>query len=115
MKKNKKYKLSFMSANTVLLALLMIVPGLLKLFSVKATTGMLVNLGFPITGFFVWVLILAELGSGVAILAKWKLEVTKYIPVIILLVAIFTAHWGNMMDILIRLVLISNYLLLKQK
>ena len=115
MKKNKKIIKYFGKINLIMLAALMIIPGLSKLFASKATTVFLDSLGFPAAGFFIWVLILAEIGSGLAILLKWKLDIVKYIPVIVLGVAILTAHIGDFQAILIRLVLISNYLLLRKK
>jgi len=115
MKENKEYKRFFEKTNVILLGLLMLIPGLMKLFSPDAAASMLTNLGFPIVGFFLWLLILAEIGSGIAILTRWKLNSIKYIPIIILTVAILTAHLNNYLDVLIRLVVISNYLLLRQK
>jgi uncharacterized membrane protein YphA (DoxX/SURF4 family) len=101
-------------ANWILLGLLMLIPGLLKLFVMKpsAITGMLDGLGFPAAAFFAWVLIIAEIGTGIAILAKWQLKTVVYIPAIILLVAAFTANWGSWPSFIIHLVVVGNYLLL---
>ena len=99
-------------ANWVLLALVMLVAGLLKLFSIKASNvaGMLEGFGFPASGVLAWVLIVAEIGSGVALLARWQLKYVTWIPVVILVVATFTAHWGNWVNMLVHLALASNYL-----
>lgn len=100
--------------NWILLGLVMLVPGLLKLFVIKpsAVSGMLSSFGFPVPVFFAWVLIIAEIGSGVAILAKWKLKYVVWLPMIILLVATFTANWGNWTGMLLHLLAVSNYWML---
>lgn len=101
----------------VLLGLLMLVPGLMKLFvsGVGGVTGMLTGLGFPAAAFFAWVLIIGEIGSGIAILSKWNLKYVVYIPMVILLVATFTVHWGSWSNVLLHLVAVSGYWLLGQK
>jgi putative oxidoreductase len=100
--------------NRILLGLVMLVPGLLKLFVMgsSAVVGMLSNMGFPAATFFAWVLILSEIVFGIAILANWKLKYTIWPPVIIMLVAAFTAALGNWPTFLMHLVIASNYLLL---
>ena len=97
--------------NRVLLGLLMLVPGLLKLFVSKPSgvTGMLVGLGFPAAGFFAWILIIFEILSGVAILANYKMRYAVWPPMIILLVAALTAAWGSWPAFIMHLVAISNY------
>ena len=64
------------TVNRVLLGLLMLVPGLLKIFIMKpaAVVGMLSGFGFPVPTFFAWVLMLSEIVFGIAILANWKME-----------------------------------------
>jgi len=105
--------------NRVLLGLLMLVSGLMKVFIIKPdnVTGMLSGIGFPAASFFAWVLILSEIVFGIAILAKWKLEYTVWPPIVILLVAAFTVYTGGengpqWSQILIHLVLVSNYWLI---
>ena len=128
MKKNKKCEIYFGKANLILLGLLMLISGITKFVQIipgeflpsieigfGGVAGFLASLGFPAAGFFAVLLVLLEVGAGVAILSRWKLNVVKYIPATILTVAILTAHMGDFSGILIRLVLISNYLLLKQK
>ena len=102
--------------NWVLLGLLFVVAGLLKLFSAKASgvASMLSGLGFPASGVLAWVLIVAELASGILILARWQLKYVTWIPVVVLVVAAFTAYWGNWVNMLLHLALASNYVVLGQ-
>lgn len=112
----KGTKETAMKVNWILLGLAMLVPGLLKLFVMKpaAIVGMLS--GIPLFAwaptFWAWILILSEIVFGVLILARWKLQYTVIPPMIILLVATFTAHWANWTNMLIHLALVSNYWLL---
>ncbi|MBU0466351.1 MAG: DoxX family membrane protein [Nanoarchaeota archaeon] len=107
---------SAVTVNWILLGLVMLVPGLLKLFvtGLAAIVGMLS--GTPLFAwaptFWAWVLILAEILSGILILAKWKVEKVIWFPIIILVVATFTAHWANWGNMLVHLALASNYWLL---
>lgn len=115
-----------MTANIILLGLLMLVPGLLKLFSSKVSgvSGMLsVNFLFSWAPMF-WavVLIIGEIGSGLAILGKWKLKYTAWIPVIILGIAVLTVtiKWTNIgstgwSSLIFHLIAISNYIMLSMK
>ena|SRR3989344_336259 len=100
-----------MKANWLLLGLVMLVPGLLKLLVIKpsAIVGMLSGMGFPAPVFFAWVLILSEIVFGALILAKWKLHYTVIPPMIILVIAAFTANWGNWAGLLLHLLVASNY------
>lgn len=101
-------------SNRVLLGLLMLIPGISKLFITGSTgvTSMLSGIGFPLAVFFAWLLIIAEIGSGIAIISNWKLKYSVIAPVIILAVATLTVHIGNTTSILLHLVAISNYLLI---
>ena len=102
------------TVNRVLLGLVMLIPGLLKLFVLKpdAVVGMLEGIGFPVATFFAWVLILSEIVFGIAILARWKLEYSVWPPIIIMLVAAFTVSWANWPLVLMHLALASNYWML---
>lgn len=105
--------------NRILLGLLMLVPGLVKLFMVKPSgvTGMLTGMGFPLPMFFAWILILAEIVFGIAILANWKLEYTAWPPIVILLVATLTTmNWSSPQwsTVLLHLVAASGYWMLAQ-
>lgn len=121
----KKELKQLMWVNTALLGLLMLIPGIAKL--IAGATGIA---GF-LSGnwllswapmFWAWVLIVAEIGSGLAILARWKLEKVAWIPVIILGIAIVTVHvnwssigstsWNNL---IFHLIAIVNYLMLTKK
>ncbi len=106
--------------NRILLGLLMLVPGILKLFVFKPSgvTGMLAGMGFPLPMFFAWILILAEIGFGIAILANWKLEYTTWPPIVILVVAtLVTMDWSSPQwsNLLLHLVAASNFWLIGQK
>jgi len=98
----------------ILLGLLVLIPGIIKLFvsTPNGVIGMLTNLGFPIPVFFAWLLIFSEIIFGALVLFNWKLEYTVIPPVIILLVATFTAALGNYSSMLLHLVAVSSYLLI---
>ena len=106
--------------NRVLLGLLMLVPGLMKLFVMKpaAVSGFLDSLGFPASMFFAWVLIILEIVSGAMILANWKVEYAVWAPIVILLVALVTTTpWSTpgqikATNVLFHLVAISGYVML---
>ncbi|MBL7059325.1 DoxX family membrane protein [Candidatus Pacearchaeota archaeon] len=102
--------------NRIVLGLVMLVPGLMKLFvsGASGVSGMLSGIALfswaPM--FWAWVLILAEILFGIAILAKYKLEYTVIPPVIILLVAAFAMSWGSWGSFFLHLAAISNLALL---
>jgi uncharacterized membrane protein YphA (DoxX/SURF4 family) len=112
-------KEELMKINWILLGLVMLVGGLLKIFStgIEGVTGMLSGIALFAwaPSLWAWVLIIGEVGSGAAILGKWNLKKVVWIPAIILVVATFTAHWGNWTNMLVHLTLASNYLLLGMK
>lgn len=103
--------------NWIVLGLLMLIPGLLKLFSTGASgvTGMLTNIGFPIPVVFAWILIIAEVASGILILARWHTKYVVYIPMIVLLVAAFTVYWGSWSGFILHLAAVTNYWVFGQK
>jgi putative oxidoreductase len=78
----------------VILGLVMLIPGLMKLFVMgsSAFAGMLAGLGFPAATFFAWVVIISEIIFGLAIIANYKVRLTAIPPLIIVLVAAFTVH-----------------------
>lgn len=69
--------------------------GVMKLMGPDAITGMLGGLGFPAPAFWAWVLILAEVLGGLAVLVGFQLKYATVPLAIILLVAIVTVHLGN--------------------
>jgi len=104
--------------NRWLLGLTMLIPGLLKLF-VSSPSGVFNMLSGNVLFswapmFWAWVLILSEILFGIAILAKYKLEYTIIPPMIILLVAAFTVHWGSWSSFLLHLLAVSNLALLSK-
>ncbi len=107
--------------NRLLLGLLMFIPGLLSLFVIgpSKVVGMLTGLGFIAPTFFAWVLIIFEIGCGIAILANWNLHYTTVPPIAIMLVAGFTTtiNWSNLGNsswpfFLLHMVAASNYWML---
>lgn len=106
--------------NRILLGLLMLVPGLMKLFvyGPSGVTAMFAGMGFPVPALFAWIVMLCEVVFGVAILANWKVKYTAWPPIVILLVAVLvTLPWSNIgstqwPSVLLHLVAISSYWLL---
>lgn len=107
----------------ILLGLLMLVAGLLKLFvsGPDGVSGMLSSLALFswAAGFWAWILIIGEIGSGIAILSSWKLKYTAYVPVIILAVAVLfmTIKWTALgstswSSVIFHLIAINGYLML---
>lgn len=109
---------NLMMVNRILLGLLMLVPGLLKLFVMgpSAVVGMLSGIALFswAATFWAWVLILSEIVFGIAILASWRLKYTVWPPVVIMLVAGLVVNWGSWSSVILHLVAASNYLLLKK-
>lgn len=108
-----------------MLGLVMLLPGLVKLFVAKPSgvTGMLSGMGFPAAMFFAWVLILCEIIFGIAILANWKLKYTVWPPIVILVIAVLvTTPWTNgsqflmsIPNILLHLIAITGFWMLGSK
>lgn len=71
----------------IALGLLFLIPGLGKLMNPAGITGMLGGLGFPIAGFFAWILIISEIVFGTMLIFNWKTEIAGWPLFIILLVA----------------------------
>ena len=119
----KGTKETAMKVHWILLGLLMLVPGLLKLFVMKpaAIVGMLsaMPLFAWAPGFWAWVLILSEIVFGVLILAKWKLQYAVIPPMIIMAIAtLFVAiNWSNLgatqwATVLLHLIAFTGYWIL---
>jgi uncharacterized membrane protein YphA (DoxX/SURF4 family) len=104
--------------NRMLLGLLMLVPGLMKLWAYIQTPdtwfvpGMLSSLHLPAPGVIAWILVAAEILSGLAILANFKLQYAIWPPVVILLIAAFTMNLSNPSGLLLHLAAVSNLLLI---
>jgi uncharacterized membrane protein YphA (DoxX/SURF4 family) len=96
----------------VLLGLVLLVAGLMKLLVMghAAVSGMLggMSLFSWAPGFWAWVLILAEILSGIAIVANYKMKWSTVPGIIIFVVATFTAHRGNWGQMLTHLTLAST-------
>ena len=117
----KKVVNNLMLVNSILLGLLMLVAGITKLLVMgpNAVSGMMSGIVLfswaPM--FWAWILIILEIGSGIAILAKWKLKFTTKIPAIILLIATLTVaiKWSggtSWNTVILHLIAITNYLIL---
>ncbi len=99
----------------ILVGLVMLIPGILKLFGdagfldVSGVVGMLsgIVLFSWAPSFWAWVLILSEIVFGIAILANYKLKYTVIPPVIILLVATFFVQWGRWSSFLLHLLAVA--------
>lgn len=109
--------------NRILLGLVILVPGLLKLFVFSpggVTTMLSVNVLFSwAPAFWAWVLITAEILGGVAILSNYKVDWGAYLGAIILFLAVVTVqiNWTNIgqtqwTNVLVHLAGVSNYLIL---
>jgi len=66
---------------------LFILPGIMKLMNPAMISGMLGSMGFPAPTLFAWILIISEIGFGLAVLAGFKIKYTVWPLVVILLVA----------------------------
>lgn len=101
-------------ANKALLGLLMLVPGLMKLFSLTSTAEMLskITLFSSAPLFWTWILVMSEITFGFAILVDYKLKYSIIPPITILLLGILIVHIGNVSMILLNLVAITAYLML---
>lgn len=110
----------------ILLGLLMLLPGLIKLFVFKPAgvtqmlSGIILFSWAP--AFWAWVLILSEIVFGVLILAKWNLKYTTIPPIIILAVAtLFVAiNWSDITqtqipNLLLHLLAINGYCMLRSQ
>ena len=116
---------NFALINRILLGLLMLLAGLYKLFGPTGpagVTGMLsgIFLFSWAAGFWAWVLIIGEIGSGIAILSNWKIKYTAIIPVIILSIAVLTMaiKWSaffdtNWTNLIFHLIAINGFLILQ--
>jgi uncharacterized membrane protein YphA (DoxX/SURF4 family) len=114
---------TWVTVNRVMLGLFMLIQGLLKVFVMgpDAVKGLLSGIVLfswaPL--FWAWVLIIFEIGSGLAIIANWKTKYTTIPPIIILIVAVLfvVVKWSNLgqtswSTLLLHLVAISNFILI---
>lgn len=91
----------------VLLGLVMLIPGLLKLFVAGAggVSGMLAGMALFAwaPAFWAWILIACEILFGIAVIFGFKLRYTVWPPIIILVIAAFSVHWGNWPSFLLHI------------
>ncbi|RZD30540.1 hypothetical protein CXT76_02370 [Candidatus Parvarchaeota archaeon] len=104
----------FLTLNRLLLGGLFIFEACLKLFVIKpeGVTNIISNLGFPLPLFFAWVLILSELVFGFSVFINWRLKLTTWPLVIILVIAALSQSTGDWFAIIVHLILASNLLAL---
>ncbi len=90
----------------ITLGALFLFTGITKALDPNGPIGMLTNLGFPVPVLFGWVLLLAEIICGLAILIGLKARYFVWPLIIILLVAIFTVviPGGNMLSVIFHFV-----------
>ena len=74
------------------LGLVFIIPGLQKLANPAMIAGMLQGMGFPAPTLLGWLVLLAEIIFGVAVLVGWKVKKTVWPLVVILAVALISVH-----------------------
>jgi len=72
----------------ITLGLFFLVPGLSKLANPAGITGMLSGLGFPLAGYFAWILLLSEIIFGASLIVGHKVKFAVWPLFIILLVAL---------------------------
>ena len=80
--------------------------GIMKILNPPMVVGMLENMGFPGPAFWAWLLILAELLCGAAVLVGFKLKWTTIPLAIVMIVAMSTV--GQQMIILNNAVILSG-------
>ncbi|MDD4050085.1 MAG: DoxX family protein [Candidatus ainarchaeum sp.] len=115
MNANKQKKVNFLiKINTYFLAALMLYAGINKLFinGIDGVIGMLTNAGFFLPVFLAWVLVIAEIGSGIMLFTGFYKKYVVLVPAFIMLVITFTIAFGNWQSMIQHLLLASNYLLI---
>lgn len=66
-----------------------------KLHGIEQTAGFFGNIGIPAAGFMAWVVALVEFLGGIAVLLGLFTRLAAKLLAIVMLVALFTAHWGG--------------------
>ena len=76
----------------IAVGIVFISAGWMKLQGIGMVTGMFETMGFPIAGFFAWLVAIVEFVGGIAVvLGVYTKEVAKFLA-IIMIVALLTAH-----------------------
>ncbi len=100
LEKSAKYSVL---TNRILLGILFLMSGIMKAFIIKPSgaAGFFAQLGIPAPLFFVWVVMLSEIIFGVALLAKYKLDLAVLPLIVIMIVAALTAYapWKSAQNI----------------
>jgi|SRR3989344_3034291 len=89
---NYPYRDEGLTVLRVTLGLFFIISGLMKLFNQDLITGLLTDLGFPAAGFLGWLVLLTEIIFGLLVLIGWKLGISVWPLVIILVVAVIKVY-----------------------
>jgi len=80
----------------IALGLFFLVPGLSKLTNPAGIIGMLGGLGFPLAGFFAWILLLSEIIFGASLIVGHKVKFAVWPLFIILSVALLLVAIPNL-------------------
>ncbi len=99
--------------STYLLAALMLYAGINKLFirGIDGVINMLTGAGFFLPVFLAWVLVIAEIGSGIMLFTGLYKKYVVLVPAFIMLVITFTTAFGNYQSMIQHLALGSTYIL----
>jgi uncharacterized membrane protein YphA (DoxX/SURF4 family) len=103
----------FIKINTYLLAALILFAGINKLFinGIDGVIAMLTNFGFFFPVILAWILVIAEIFSGIMLFSGYYKKYVVLIPAFIMVVATFTIALGNWQSMIQHLVIAANFLL----
>ncbi|MBS3168708.1 DoxX family protein [Candidatus Woesearchaeota archaeon] len=87
-----KYRREGITLLRITIGLFFIITGLMKLIDPAGIINLLSDLGFPISFFLGWLVLLSEIIFGFLVLIGWRPEISVWPLVIILLVALITVH-----------------------
>ncbi len=90
------------------LGLLFIYTGITKLMNPSMVNGMLGGIGFPAPTFWTWVLILAEVLCGLAVLVGFKVEYATVPLAVILVVAMVAVYHSQVPQLMMHLAMLSG-------
>ena len=102
--------INFKIIHRILLGLLMLIPGITKIFLwiIRDSVEILSSFPFPI--FTTWFLIVFEIIIGILIISNWKLKLSIIPAIIILIVSAFTVHLDDPLRIFMHFIFIFDYI-----
>lgn len=111
--KQQKINIWLIKISTYLLAALMLYAGINKLFlrGIDGVIGMLTGAGFFLPVILAWILVIAEIGSGIMLFTEFYKKYVVLVPAFIMLVITFTIALGNWQSMIQHLALGSTYIL----